>query len=224
MLGKDAQQDNDMAEFEPLDREMLYEQIHDALKTKMMMGRFAPGQKLPLRSLAKSLGTSLMPVRDALQRLESVGVLTSTRSRTMMVPILSSKEQDDISNIRAILESETAAKAAIHRTDDELAFLDLQCAANRAAVEQGNLESFLETNFRFHMSIAAASRISFIGAILEPLWLINGPVVRTEVPDHKYLVRAVDFHERIYAAIAAHDAEAASQEMRGDILARPSHL
>ncbi|MDQ1850675.1 GntR family transcriptional regulator [Gemmobacter fulvus] len=54
---------DDLLELEPIARHILHEQILNILKRKIMMGGFAPGQKLPLRALAKSLDTSLMPVR-----------------------------------------------------------------------------------------------------------------------------------------------------------------
>src|SRR5271156_44576 len=111
----------------PVIREMLHEQIFTVLKRNLMVGRFAPGQKLPLRGLARTLGTSLMPVRDALQRLESVGCVVSTANRTMMVPVFTNKELLDICTLRTLLEGATAERAAIERTDAELETLLHHC-------------------------------------------------------------------------------------------------
>ena len=209
---------DDLLEFEPVAKEMLHEQILGVLKRKMMMGGFAPGQKLPLRALAKSLGTSLMPVRDALQRMESLGVMVTTPARTMMVPVLSEKQQEDITRLRVLLESEAAAKAAMNRTEAELARLASHCAEIRTSAESDDLDLFLKSNYQFHMCIAEASRISFMGLILEPLWMHIGPLVRDYMPSHEHIVRSVSFHEKIYDAIQAMDPERASEAMIEDIV------
>ena len=122
---------------------MLHEQIYDMLKRNLMMGRFTPGQKLPLRGLAKSLGTSLMPVRDALQRLESVGSVVSTPNRTMMVPIFSTKELQDIRTLRSILESAAVERAVENRTDEELEKLKTHVADICRSAEINDLDLFL---------------------------------------------------------------------------------
>lgn len=209
---------DDPLEFEPVAREMLHEQILDVLKRRMMMGGFAPGQKLPLRALARSLGTSLMPVRDALQRMESLGVMVTTPARTMMVPVLSQKQREDITRLRVLLESETAAEAAHNRTPAELDRLAAHCAEIRASAETDDLDLFLKSNYQFHMCIAEASGISFIATILEPLWMHVGPLVRAYMPSHAHIVRSVSFHDKIYDAIAAKDARRASEAMVEDIV------
>jgi GntR family colanic acid and biofilm gene transcriptional regulator len=199
-------------------REMLHEQIFGVLKRNLMMGRFAPGQKLPLRGLAKSLGTSLMPVRDALQRLESLGCLVSTGNRTMTVPVFSIKELEDIRTLRILLEGTAAGNAATLRTEDELADLKQYCIDIEISAETHNLDLFLEANYKFHMSIAAMSRLAFIGNLLESLWMRIGPAVRQSKPNEDHIRKAVKFHWRAYQAIATQDALAAVTAIRDDIL------
>jgi DNA-binding GntR family transcriptional regulator len=207
-----------MPDLRPVLREMLHEQIFSILKRNLMMGRFAPGQKLPLRGLAKSLGTSLMPVRDALQRLESLGCLVSTGNRTMMVPLLSIKELEDIRTLRLVLEGAAAEGAATLRAEDELAELRKDCLEIETSAETHNLDLFLEANYKFHMTIAAMSRLAFIGNLLESLWMRIGPVVRQSKPDQDHIRKAVKFHWKAYEAIAAGDPAAATAAIRDDIL------
>ncbi|MDQ1850614.1 GntR family transcriptional regulator [Gemmobacter fulvus] len=203
---------------EPIEHQMMHERIYTVLQRHIMMGKFSPGERLPLRKLAHELGTSLMPVRDALQRLESIGALVQTPTRTMMVPTLDEKEKADIAHIRSILEAEGAAKAALYRNNRELEELAAHCDAIRHSAAVDDLNEFLEANYNFHMVIAHASRISFLPATLEPLWLRMGPIVRVNMPDHEHFSKAVAFHDRIFAAIAAGDMEAAREAMREDVM------
>lgn len=216
--GEPRDDEAEMPDLPPVLREMLHEQIFSVLKRNLMMGRFSPGQKLPLRGLAKSLGTSLMPVRDALQRLESVGCLVSTGNRTMMVPIFSAKELQDIRTLRIVLEGTAAEHAAKRGTASELEELKRHCVEIAASAETHSLDLFLEANYKFHMTIAAMSRLAFIGNLLEPLWMRLGPVVRQSMPDQSHIRSAVKFHWQAYEAIAAGDATAAAIAIRDDIL------
>ncbi|WP_337182900.1 GntR family transcriptional regulator [Shinella sp.] len=204
-------------ELSPVSRDMLHEQIYDMLKRNLMMGRFTPGQKLPLRGLAKSLGTSLMPVRDALQRLESVGSVVSTPNRTMMVPIFSTKELEDIRTLRSILESAALERAVENRTEEELAKLKTHVADICRSAEINDIDLFLEANYHFHMMIAQMSRLAFIGQLLEPLWMHIGPSVRRSVPNEALFQSSAQNHRDVYDAIVAKDARAANAALQRDI-------
>jgi len=202
----------------PVSRDMLHEQIYERLKRNLMMGRFMPGQKLPLRGLAKSLGTSLMPVRDALQRLESTGCVVSMPNRTMMVPEFGAKQLQDICTLRTILEVETARRAATMRTDAELEKLRVHVEDICRSEETNDIDLFLEANYHFHMQVADMSRLSFIGNLLEPLWMHIGPSVRQSVPNEALFQSAARNHEEAYHAIVARDPQAAVIAIQRDIM------
>jgi GntR family transcriptional regulator, colanic acid and biofilm gene transcriptional regulator len=197
---------------------MLHEQIYAVLKRNLMMGRFVPGQKLPLRSLARRLGTSLMPVRDALQRLESVGCVISTPNRTMMVPIFTPKELLDICTLRVVLEGAAAERAAVERTDEELETLRGHVDRIRQSAETNDIDLFLEANYHFHMTIADMSRLAFIGHLLEPLWLHIGPAIRQSVPNNALFQSAMKNHQDVFNALVARDPAAAVAVIKRDIM------
>ncbi|MGY3353587.1 GntR family colanic acid and biofilm gene transcriptional regulator [Bradyrhizobium sp. GM0.4] len=201
----------------PVSRDMLHEQIYDRLKQHLMMGRFTPGQKLPLRTLAKSLGTSLMPVRDALQRLESTGCVVSTANRTMAVPQFSPKQLQDVCTLRIRLETTTVERAAVLRTDKELAALSALVVNIQRSAEKNSIDLFLEANYHFHMLIADMSRLSFVRTLLEPLWMHIGPSIRQSVPNQALFQSAARRHKEVYDAINAQDPESAAIAIERDI-------
>ena len=203
--------------FATLQRENLHEQIYRMLCDNLMMGRFEPGQKLTLRGLAKSLGTSLMPVRDALQRLESIGCLVSTARRTMMVPKLTKAENEGISHIRCLLEGDAARRAASRRTQAQIDALRHYCDEIAVAADNGDLDKFLTANFHFHMTIVEASGISFLQEMLVPLWMRLGPLVRAAKPDKAHISKAVHVHRQILKSLEAKDPDAAAQAVISDI-------
>ena len=72
--------------YKSLVQDTLNDQIYRQLKEKLITGEFRPGDRLVLRKLSATLGTSPVPVRDALQKLESIGALRL--ERTFYVPHL----------------------------------------------------------------------------------------------------------------------------------------
>ena len=185
----------------PVSRDMLHEQIFRLLSEYLMTGRFEPGQRLPLRKLAKSMGTSLMPVRDALQRLETTGCLVSTPQRTMMVPIITAEQHAEISYLRSLLEGEAASRAATERNATELAAMESYCEEMHQAAESADLDLFLMANYHFHMAVAKASRLFFISDLLEPLWMRIGPTIRAKKPNAEEIQLATRTHRKIFQAI-----------------------
>jgi DNA-binding GntR family transcriptional regulator len=215
--GEIAPNGTNAPELSPVSRDMLHEQIYEMLKRNLMMGRFTPGQKLPLRGLATSLGTSLMPVRDALQRLESVGSVVSTASRTMMVPVFTSKELHDIQVLRTILESAALERAVQNQTPEQLDRLKTYVSDICHSADIGDLDLFLEANYHFHMTIAEMSDLSFIRQLLEPLWMHIGPWVRQSVPNETLFRSSAQNHIDVYDAIVARDVKAALVALQHDI-------
>src|SRR5262249_61612914 len=73
----DRKEDSMLESLAPVDNSTLRERVYRTPKQAILEGRFSPGEALPTRSLAKVLGTSVMPVRDALLRLHAEGGLDS---------------------------------------------------------------------------------------------------------------------------------------------------
>src|SRR3974390_1071109 len=95
-----------------LERETLNDRVYRELKNSIMAGAFKPGSELTLRSVAEALGTSFMPVRDAMRRLVAERALEMRPSRTIAIPVLSADEFLELRRIRLLLEGEAVALAA----------------------------------------------------------------------------------------------------------------
>src|SRR5690606_18870578 len=74
---------------DPISRLSLPEQAFRSLRDALMAGRFAPGQPVPLRSIALAMGISTMPVREAVNRLVATGALELPPNRRFRVPVVS---------------------------------------------------------------------------------------------------------------------------------------
>ena len=111
----------------PIERITLQERAYEQLKHLIVGGHFAPGEVLTIRSLAKSLGTSVMSVRDVLQKLAVDQAIIASPNRSFRVAVLTRDDLVEVTTIRKQLEGLAAAMAAGSISDLELASLKTLC-------------------------------------------------------------------------------------------------
>lgn len=193
-----------------------------ALKNAVMEGRFRPGETVTLRALASLLGTSDMPVREALRRLTSEGAFEALPNRSTRIPRLSRKQVEQIYELRIDLEGRAAAAAAarINKLQlDELA--ELQAQMN-ACIERNDMDRFTALNKEFHFTVYAIADNEPMQTLIEILWLRMGPLVSwigsmsAESPDHMRKIGQAQ-HNRLLKALQARDSETACEAMRADL-------
>lgn len=193
-----------------------------AIRQGVMSGRWPSGAHLREVELASELGFSRTPVREALRRLASEGVLTFAPHVGMKVPDWSATDLDEIFELRIRLES-YAAELAAERADG------VTISALRQATEEMERAAFsgngpdtvaiTTANDRFHQLIVSAARskrlAAFIASVVElPL------VVRTFARfDARALRRSIAHHYEIIEAISHHDPVWAGAVMRAHIQA-----
>lgn len=198
-------------------RATLHDRIFIRLEEQIVVGRFLPGQRLTLRGLAASLGTSLMPVRDALQRLESAGALVAQPNRTLVVPQLTGADLDELGEVRCAVEGLAAERAARRGDPAALGRLRERYRGLEREIERGSLEGFLRANWLFHLAVAEAGGPT-LTSVIKSLWLRMGPTVRLSKPDGRSLALALPPHARILSAIERGDADEAREAVRDDAL------
>jgi len=126
----------------------LRDQIHERLRGAILAGDLAPGTPVIEAEVAASLGASRTPVREALRRLESEGLLEPRGLRGSVVREIKRDEVVCIYEIREALESLAARRAARSLSPADLAELDETVAQMRAHLD--DVETFERYDTRFH--------------------------------------------------------------------------
>lgn len=90
----------------------LHEQVYALLKAEILKGSFTPGQRLSISAISRTLGISVTPVRDALQRLDGDGLVNVVPRRGTFVSDLSRQAVREVFQIRRIFECASAEKLA----------------------------------------------------------------------------------------------------------------
>lgn len=102
-------------------RQTLADQVYGDLKELLLSGRAAPGERFTLRGLAAAIGTSAMPVREAVSRLVAENALEVLPNRAVRVPLMSRARFTELRLIRVSLEGLAATTAASAASDTDIA-------------------------------------------------------------------------------------------------------
>jgi DNA-binding GntR family transcriptional regulator len=140
------------------------------LRQRVMDGRLPPGTDLDQESVAREIGLSTTPVREALRRLEAEGLVIQRAHFAIHVPQLSSDEIQDIYAVRLMIEPEAARLACEKAPDETLEEVRLILEKSLRA-EPGSLSpmSWLQIHRDFHRGIYAASGNNTLTPILDSL-------------------------------------------------------
>lgn len=210
-----------LPDFSPVSRSTVHEKVYDRIRDALVAGKMLPGQRIVIRDLADALGTSMMPVREALRRLEAENALIGTAGGTLTVPILTPEDYEELCLIRVALESKAAAQAATRVTPRELDKLERILVALEQASDVRDLEAALRLNREFHHLVYAAARRSLLLRLIESLWLRVGPQLSYVVRSDIYggiAIRSDDHpHRQVLAALRSGDGRAAAAGISRDI-------
>jgi DNA-binding GntR family transcriptional regulator len=201
-----------------IERETVQERVYGVLRDRLMRGGFEPGQKLKIAELASALGTSAMPVREALNRLAAERAIESLPNRSVRVPALSKDSLQDLMETRFAVEGLAVARAAANMTAETLAQLNDLIAGQSETDAEHSSEASARQNRAFHFTIYRQSGSTVLLPIIESLWLQFGPYLRaaSERFDGRE-GRGTNFHIEIVAALARSDGKAARAALESDI-------
>ncbi len=211
-----------LEELPPIERNTLGQQVYRDLRNLIMSGHLAPGDQLSLRSVAQALGVSMMPVRDAVNRLIVEQALVATPNRAVRVPTATAESFNELATIRIEIEGFAAEMAATNRSNADIAAIAAAEKAYRTEclAQQPDLTRAMALNMAFHFEVYRASKLPRLVEIVESLWLRAGPLIILETrnnPDRLISGRSYDRHAEALQAIKVGDGAAAREALAADI-------
>ena len=180
----------------------------DALREAILDGRLPPGARLVQEELAAHYGTSRIPLREALRRLEGEGLVLTSPHRGSIVRPLSPKDVADLYDVRLALETLAVRRAAARLADLRDATRESSRLAEQA-VENGNLPALFHLDRDFHAAIAAESDNAHLVGLLGAQWSQIMRVMHAYLSSETYPANVWNDHARIAGDIAHGDAEEA---------------
>ncbi len=214
--------------FKPIHTKKIYEEIMEQLKNMITRGELKPGDKLPSeRDLAEALKVSRASVREALTALETVGILDirpgegtfvkrSSDSETIEpLALLLAFEQNpggQMMEVRRILETESAALAAVRATTEDLQKIEDSLQVMRTA---DSISEAVEADLRFHYAIAEATKNTVLLRIMNTVADLMHHTFRKDREDiyAKTGAQVISEHEAIINAIKNREPQKAWTKM-----------
>ena len=136
----------------------------------ILSGELAPGEVLPQAALARTIGMSTTPLREALRRLKQEGLVELDAHRDARVRPLDAAEARDLLELRQTLDPLAASLAAQRRTDEDLAEVGA-ALDGLEALSTSPSAGQLESHHRFHAAIHRASHNALLVELLDGLWV-----------------------------------------------------
>jgi DNA-binding GntR family transcriptional regulator len=195
-----------------VERTVLREQIKEILLERILRGELEPGERLVETRLARELGTSQAPVREALRDLQLLRLVESEPFRGARVRAVDDAQLLPVFPVRAALEDLAAREAAV-RAGGDVEPLEREVAEMRRAAARGDWRTQISADLAFHRALVELAEN-------EPLlqsWLVLGIDVSTAFATYwTYWDQAdlAEFHVPIVDAVRAGDATRAGAEAR----------
>lgn len=195
----------------------LTERVYGRLRRGLIVGAWAPGDRLSARAISREMDVSLTPVREAMLRLANEGALELTATRSFRTPVLSRDEYNEMLRIRLALEPMAAGLAAEKITAvriDSIEALNERLAALLAV--DAFVEAF-EADVEFHLSVYDEAAQPLLRSIIASLLLRAGPT-RSRLPRaYRKTLAGYDHHRRIIAALRTGNPDAARDAVVSDL-------
>jgi len=197
----------------PVRHHMLGDQVKEHLLTAILVGDFAPGERIVETRIARDLGISQGPVREALRDLAVLGLVELEPYRGARVRRPSTAEFQEAMGVRAELEALAAMAACPRAAREDLAVLGEMVEEMSALAAAGDMKTYVRRNTEFHRAVVRLSG----NRTLARLWELLEPFARTYITataapvDTAWVRRS---HLRIVEALASGDPVAAAAIMR----------
>ncbi|MFI6875260.1 FCD domain-containing protein [Streptomyces sp. NPDC050400] len=152
-------------------RRLLSDHVYALLRDMIVSGELAPGQRIVESDIARRVGTSQAPAREAIKRLAHEGLVNSQPHRGTYVTEVSDQQAQDVREIRVLLEMYAARRTAGRLTADFAGRLGQSVDAMRRAAQDGSIGDFRDADMTFHRTVCAACG----NGLLLRLWRLIEP-------------------------------------------------
>jgi len=199
------------------DSTTIRKKAHAYLREQILSGEIGPQERLIEAKIAKDIGTSRTPVREALHTLEMEGLLESIPRVGYKVNTVSDQEVEEICEIRTVIET-LAVRWAMEKAHARLVKeLKKNIATAEQRVMQGEVKAYVDLDAQFHEIIAG---LSGSRRLLELAQTLRRHMVRYRIqsiyaPDN--VIRGINGHKEILAAIVTGDVETAAKAIRNHL-------
>lgn len=195
----------------------LVDTVVEILRKRILSGGFQEGELLNQVALAREYGISRIPLREACRQLEVQGLLVSEPGKGTLVSSLSVREIEEVIDLRATIEPDLMVKAIDNFTASDLEYSADLLSQFERALEQAEIQSWGEWNWKFHLSLYRPSGSELAIGIVENLHNINQRYARMQISLTKWELRAKREHRLLLSLARRRDKKRAYEVLEQHI-------
>jgi DNA-binding GntR family transcriptional regulator len=199
-------------------RDNLTARVYHQLRSALMEGRFWPGHRLKIRELAAAMGVSETPVREAVMQLVCEKGLEMQAARSITVAELTLAQYLELREIRLYLEGLAAEAATSTISDRSIKALARTHDDLSEAEKTGRWVDAVHANWRFHHTLYQSARRPELLAMIEGIWLRNGPLVNYLYPHARPTYAGRHQHLAVIEALQSRDPSAVRNAIQSDMI------
>lgn len=184
---------------------------YNYLRTAIITGRFPSEKPLVEREICDKLGVSRTPVREALRRLGSEGLVDFIPNRGVFVSALSKEKATQLYEMKEALECMAARLCAERASEDALTRMAECIELHRSYAEKGEFEIAVDLDLRFHVILVESCGNPLIEQHAKSLLLQTRRLSQLAVYDTDYMEQFTSQHQTILDSIRSHDVVAATE-------------
>jgi DNA-binding GntR family transcriptional regulator len=202
----------------PVKVKTVNESVYQKLFNAIITGNFSPGGRLVTHKLAKEMGVSQAPVREALRLLEAQGLTSAPKKMGSYVTELSAENFDEIFNLRIMLETKAIEKAMANLDSGDLEELFALNKQFVMATNANDIEKMVEFNKQFHHHMYGRAQMPMLFTLIRWLWDRLSPYVHIlfRMSD-KYYGGGADTHNGILDGIKNQDIKIVRRYLKKDL-------
>ncbi|MEV6400848.1 GntR family transcriptional regulator [Streptomyces sp. NPDC051907] len=197
--------------------------VYETLRRAIAGGDLRAGERINMDELARNLGVSKIPIREAVKQLESEGLVVSRAHAGVSVAEVDLTEMRGVFLAREAIEGLVAQLAAERVTDALLADLEEVQQAMRDELAEGSMDRLPELNSRFHLTLSAGAGFRILADLTEQLLLTVRRYRVTAPKDQENWRAVIEEHDALLDALRRRDPEAAGAAARAHINAQADH-
>lgn len=195
-------------------KESLANQAYFLLKDAIIMGNLIPGEELPEEKLATRLDISRTPLRQALTRLASEGLISLRKGLPAIVSTFTKKDSLQYMELRRVLEIYNIEKIASESDGNLISDLKQNLEQQLEAVTGNNYSAFIEIDRQFHLILASKNNNNKIKEMINEMnTKVNRAFLVLSNTLHLSAKEAYDEHMRLINALVARDKKLAKESM-----------
>lgn len=195
----------------------MVDRVSSEIRQSVLVGRLPPGESFSITRLCSELGVSHIPVREALQRLESQGLIELRPGRSGIVMPINIKDLKEIYMLRMMIEPKLISLAAPFLSDNDIQILSDALATMEAESPDPQSDGFWTSHNKFHWQLVNPVINAWSERVLVPLWHGAERYIRLFYIEDDQIEGPMRGHRELYDAAVQRNPDDLSQLLQNHL-------